>query len=214
MPIPANLPDNPTEKPPRHRHVGTAGYPAWLVAIALAAIWWALQWGGGPSAWGFDRAAIQHGQIWRLLSAHAVHLNLTHLALNLLGLTAILSVWSNELRGLRLPLLFLAGATAASAGLWWGHPELAHYAGASGALHGLFAAGLILATTTGRLFRLAAAGALLLKLALEPHLGGGAAEMIGAPVIYAAHQWGALGGGLGAALWRLTARARSSAPVD
>ncbi len=176
--------------------------PGWSAPFMLVSLWGLLQWFGGPATWGFDRSMITDDQPWRLLTAHLVHLNPTHLALNLLGLAGVLAVWGQDLRGVRLPVLFLISAATVSAGLWWTRPELLHYAGASGAVHGLFAAGIVLAHSAGTGLRLIAAALLLLKLGLEPHFGGGAAELIGAPVIHAAHPYGALGGGLTALLWR------------
>ncbi|MEW6764303.1 MAG: rhombosortase [Pseudomonadota bacterium] len=155
--------------------------------------------------WGFDRPEIGDGQVWRLLTAHFVHLNGTHLALNLLGLTGILLVWGQALGEARvLAAAFVGSACMASLGLWFMSPELVFYAGASGAVHGMFAAGCVLATRLGPIFRLVAALGLLLKLVTEVNFNTGTAELIGAPVIHASHQWGALGGVMIAGLIRVT----------
>ncbi|HES75478.1 MAG TPA: rhombosortase [bacterium] len=174
------------------RLITTRYWGAWL----LLGLWCITQYAGGTALWDYSRPAIQHGQFWRLLSGHFVHLNSAHLALNALGLLAILSVWGKAL-GEAGPLL-LSGAIALgiSLALWLNEPQLIHYAGASGVLHGLFAAGIVLAHDASPRFRLAAAAALLAKLVAETQFNTGSAELIGAPVIHAAHQWGAVFGTL------------------
>lgn len=182
----------------------------WVPPVLLGTIWCVLQALGGPSLWGFDRQAIGDGQAWRLLTGHLVHLNAMHLALNLLGLAGVMAAWGRELaRPSVLPVMFIGSALAASLGLWFMTPELAWYAGASGALHGLFAAGIVLARDAGSLLRLVAALGLLLKLVLETVVDTGTAGLIGAPVVHAAHQFGALGGTLAALAWLIRHRARA-----
>lgn len=163
-----------------------------------------LQVFGGPSLWGYERQAIGDGQVWRLLTGQFVHLNATHLALNLLGLAGVMAVWARELTPPWTLLgMVLGSACGASLGLWFLMPEVVWYAGASGALHGLFASGVVLATCTSLALRAAAALGLTLKLASEAYLSTGSAELIGAPIVHAAHQFGALGGLMSALLWRL-----------
>lgn len=178
----------------------------WLPPVLLGALWCVLQVLGGPGLWGYERLAIGEGQAWRLLTGHLVHLNAMHLVLNLLGFAGVVAVWGQELaRPSVLLATFLASALATSLGLWF-QPQLDWYAGASAALHGLFAAGIVLASGAQRMLRLTAALGLLLKLALETQIDTGTAGLIGAPVIHAAHQFGALGGALAALAWRLRHR--------
>lgn len=179
----------------------------WWPPLLLGTLWGTLQALGGPALWGYEREAIGDGQVWRLLTGQLVHLNAVHLALNLLGLAGVMAVWGRQLaRPCALLVTYLGSACAVGLGLWWLEPQLAWYAGASGALHGLFAAGIILATETGRMLRAAAALGLLLKLVLEAHVETGTAGLIGAPVIHAAHLYGAFGGVVSALTWRLLCR--------
>ncbi|MFZ5466072.1 MAG: rhombosortase [Pseudomonadota bacterium] len=174
----------------------------WRAPAMLGVLWCALQALGGSAMWGYDRQAVGDGQVWRLLTGQLVHLNAVHLALNLLGLAGVMAVWGRELaRPTALLGMFLGSALAVDLGLWFLEASIDWYAGASGALHGLFAAGIVLATSAGRTLRAAAALGLLLKLVLEAHVETGAAGLIGAPVIHAAHQFGALGGILTALIW-------------
>lgn len=179
----------------------------WWPPLLLGTLWGTLQALGGPALWGYERQAIGDGQVWRLLTGQLVHLNAMHLALNLLGLAGVMAVWGQTLARPAVLLDMILGSTIAVAlGLWFLAPQVSWYAGASGALHGLFMAGIVLATETGRALRTAAALGLLLKLALEAHTGTGSAGLIGAPVIHAAHQFGAFGGVVSALAWRLLRR--------
>jgi rhomboid family GlyGly-CTERM serine protease len=184
----------------------------WWAALLLGGLWCVLQALGGPALWGYDRQAIGEGQVWRLLSGQLVHLNAVHLVLNLLGLAGVMAVWTRELSPpLTLVGMLLGSAGAVGVGLWWLVPEVAWYAGASGVLHGLFAAGIVLTTRASLGLRAAAALGLLLKLVLEGQLNPGTAELIGAPVIHAAHQFGAFGGVVSALAWRLLRRSSQAA---
>ncbi|MGK0674485.1 MAG: rhombosortase, partial [Halothiobacillaceae bacterium] len=176
----------------------------WWPPLLLGTLWATLQALGGPATWGYERQAIEDGQVWRLLTGQLVHLNAIHLALNLLGLAGVMAVWGRELaRPTVLLGMFLGSALAVGLGLWFLEASIDWYAGASGALHGLFAAGIVLATRINRMPQAVAALGLLLKLVLEAHLNTGSAELIGAPVIHTAHQLGACGGVVSALAWRL-----------
>jgi len=162
--------------------------------MLLLVIWVSSQYLGGPALWDYSRSAITDGQVWRVLSGHFVHLNTTHLLMNSLGLLGIVAVWGTALNGARPLWLSMSIGLGISVSLWLGEPQLQHYAGASGVLHGLFAAGIILARDLDLRFRLFAGAALIAKLIAETQFNTGSAELIGAPVIHAAHQWGALWG--------------------
>jgi membrane associated rhomboid family serine protease len=67
----------------------------------------------------FDRPAIAAGQWWRLLSAHFVHLDAQHAALNSLGWCSC-GHCSRATIPLALAAIYLGAALAVSAGLWFG----------------------------------------------------------------------------------------------
>jgi rhomboid family GlyGly-CTERM serine protease len=178
----------------------------------------------------YDRAALESGEAWRVITAHLVHLNTPHLLFNLLGLWLLCELLWHE-----MPLLHglgLLGSTAIgiSALLWWRHPELAWYAGLSGALHGLWA-GCALAGLWPAFFILkrqsamygssrwsrlkmhwplsrciCLAGLLLLaaKLAIEYRYGASprAIQAIGSAVVTIAHLYGAMIGVCYVLIWR------------
>lgn len=115
----------------------TAG---WLSPACLAVLVLVLQAGDAPvrAVLRYEHAAVQAGQLWRLLSAHFVHLGWTHSLLNLaaFGLCVLFA------RG-RRPGWFWWGASAAI-GLGVGillllaSPEVPNYVGLSGVVYGLF----------------------------------------------------------------------------
>jgi rhomboid family GlyGly-CTERM serine protease len=203
----------------------------WLLCIGLALVATVLTyWPGGLGWLRYERAALAGGQYWRAVSAHLVHLNGTHLLLNLAGLFLLCELLWNELP-LRHGLgMLAAGALTASALLFLLHPELLWYAGLSGALHGLWAGCALdglwpqgvrrppfatMPTSTWRRLQadwplarclcLAALLLLTIKLALESWLGAPVhvAQAIGAPVVTPAHLYGVLGGAAYLLAWRL-----------
>jgi rhomboid family GlyGly-CTERM serine protease len=91
----------------------------------------------------YDRSAIAAGGWWRLLTAHIVHLDAHHLALNELGLVLMWSLFADDYDAVDWCCIVLAGALAISAGLWWLSPGVFWYVGASGVLHTVMAAGTV-----------------------------------------------------------------------
>lgn len=159
---------------------------ALLAVLALLPACWAhalpaLQW---------QRDALVHGQYWRFLTAHLVHINLRHLLVNLLGLSLIYALLWDRLTRLEGFTLLLTSALGVSLMLFIREPALLWYAGLSGVLHGLWAAcaGAAFLRRPQRLY----AGALLVllaKLLLEACLPPQTGTI---PVVTAAHLYGAL----------------------
>jgi rhomboid family GlyGly-CTERM serine protease len=147
----------------------------------------------------YDRSAIAAGGWWRLLTAHIVHLDAHHLALNALGLVLMWSLFAADYDAIEWSIIVLAGALAISSGLWWLSPHVAWYVGASGVLHSVVAAGTakhLAARVWDRWILLVLLGA---KLIYE-QLGGREPPL----VVVDAHLYGAVCGFVvGAALsWR------------
>ena len=186
----------------------------WLaVALVLAA---SLVHASIPGVLDFDRAAIAGGQWWRLLSAHYVHLNTPHLAMNLLALTLVIALLRTACTALTWFAAYAAMSFAVSAALLVFEPGLVRYAGASGVIHGLVAFGAVLRLPAARVESSILLAGLLAKLAWEAASGplAGSEAMIGAPVITASHRYGAIAGlvlALAVVAWRRR-RSRFSAP--
>lgn len=112
----------------------------WTFCLGIAIVAAVLTfWPHGMQQFRYERTDLLVGGAWRIFTSHLVHLNGMHLLFNLAGLFLLC-----ELLWLDLPLrhgagLLTASAAGVSALLWWLQPELAWYAGMSGALHGLWA---------------------------------------------------------------------------
>jgi rhomboid family GlyGly-CTERM serine protease len=142
----------------------------------------------------YDRAALAHGEWWRLISAHVVHLGLRHTLLNAAA-AGILVLLFGEALSARIGLaVVVVSLLAIDGGLWFFSPNIQWYAGASGVLHGVIAAGG-LALASLRDWR----GSVLLvlltsKLIFEQYTSGDLGFAGGLPVVLDAHLYGALGG--------------------
>lgn len=192
---------------PTVRRASVWGLPVtlWLLAAALLCL--ALGGDAARQALRYDRLAIADGQLWRIWTAHFVHLGWQHASLNLLGL--LLCGWltpAAALRGLWRQALWLALGVGLC--LWAFSPEVPNYVGFSGVLYGLFVWSLAPQAWRGDRF---AGLALLLVLGwmLWQWLGEplrAEQQWIGGSVIGVAHVYGFV---LAALAWRLMAwRAR------
>ena len=127
----------------------------------------------------FDRGQIAAGQLWRLVTAHLVHLGWAHTLLNLAGLVMVLAITQPRERGRQWAARLLWLAVGVSAGLWWASTDVPHYVGFSGVLHGLFAWALwpMLRRRDGLAWLCAVL--LAAKLAAETGWGASAADAAG-----------------------------------
>jgi rhomboid family GlyGly-CTERM serine protease len=141
----------------------------------------------------YDRAALPQGQWWRLLTAHFVHLDLEHAALNGLGVVLMWALFARDYSPLRWLMIYGGSALAVSAGLWFFSPEMDWYVGASGALHGVMVAGTLAHLRRGDLDGWILAVFIVLKLGYEQFAGplpfAGSAD-----TVVDAHLYGAAGG--------------------
>lgn len=179
----------------------------WPHALALAALLLVLQSAnvGIHDVLRFTRRGLEHGEWWRLLTAHFVHLGWAHAALDALGVVLCCAL---------APHLFNAHIWLKTAGLafgigtllWCCSPEVPNYVGLSGVLYGLFVLGLLPPAWRGDGI---AAGALAVSagwMIWQWAAGPSALEegLIGGRVIAIAHVYGFGLGVAGVALtWRL-----------
>ena len=176
--------------------------PRSLAALAaLLATLMALASAGVPVAacLRYERVALAHGEWWRLATAHLVHHDWPHLALNLAGLALLWMLYRAQASAREWLVVVLASMLAVDAGLYWFAPEVRWYLGASGLLHGLWAAGAVFTVRQRRLEGWLTLSLLTAKLLLEQRYGALSASSLGLAVVTAAHGYGALGG-LAAAL--------------
>lgn len=85
----------------------------------------------------FDREAIGDGQVWRLFSAHFVHLSLNHMLGNAFGVILFGYIAGRSLNNLLGVLLLLWCTLMVGVGLYCYADYLYRYVGLSGVLHGL-----------------------------------------------------------------------------
>jgi len=176
----------------------------WALLGLVAALWLLAAAGSsGVELLCYQRLAIGHGQVWRLLTGHWVHLGVRHLLMDSAGLVLIWALYARTLPPFDWLLLLLGATAAIDAGLWWGEPQVEWYVGISGLLHAAWAAGATAWALRGGI-GVRAQGVLMLaalaaKLVLERH---GSASLFdpSMPVMTAAHAYGAAAGVLGGGL--------------
>jgi rhomboid family GlyGly-CTERM serine protease len=151
----------------------------------------------------YERMALAHGQWWRLLTAHLVHMNLLHALLNCAGLSLLWMLFAREFSPRRWAWILIAACAAIDAGLWFLRPEVEWYLGASGVLHGALAAGATALYRRGDAVGTVLVLLLVVKLIYEQH-SGASIFAGGLPLVADAHLFGALGGLIGA--WALAGR--------
>ncbi|HPE00852.1 MAG TPA: rhombosortase [Burkholderiaceae bacterium] len=184
-----------SDRPPAARSVRAA----LVLALGLALLAAAVQWLGWAPAWEYRRAWLGD-EPWRALSGHLAHLSWLHWAVNAVALVlvaALLAPWMSAREQAATLAVTGLGVAGSLAVLW---PEVAWYRGLSGALHGLFFAGVLLwwaraARAARWLPGLLLAGGLV-KLGLEQAWRFEPAPLawLGAPAVAPAHLAGALVG--------------------
>jgi rhomboid family GlyGly-CTERM serine protease len=165
-----------------------------ILALAALGDW-------GRQALSYDRDALAHYQWWRTVSAHLVHLSWRHTLLNCAGLVVLWALFAREFTPRRWLWILALAALSIDLGLWFLHPDVVWYVGASGVLHGAWSAGACAAYRRGD-----GMGALILlllavKLVYEQQSGLSVFEG-DLPLEPAAHLLGALGGLMGAVVPR------------
>jgi len=165
---------------------------ALLAACALVGLF---ELGGeaARSALSYERGELAQGQWWRVLSAHFVHLDAQHALLNALGLVLMWALFARDYTPWRWLAIYLFSAACISAGLWVFNPEVQWYVGASGALHGVMAAGTLAHLRRRDLDGWILAIFMVAKLGYEQYAGA-MPFAGGANTIVDAHLYGAAGG--------------------
>ena len=148
----------------------------------------------GKIAWRYDRAGLAAGQLWRLITAHIVHLNLEHAALNSLGLVLMWALFARDYSPRQWLFIILGSIAAIDAGLWMRDSTIAWYVGSSGAMHGVMSAGTLAHVRRRDLDGWILAIFLIVKLGYEQTAGALPFADTGPGVVVNAHLYGALGG--------------------
>ena len=156
----------------------------------------------GREALRYDRTALAAGQEWRLLTAHFVHLDFDHAALNSLGLVLMWALFARDYRPRQWLAILLGSIAAIDAGLWLRDSTVAWYVGSSGALHGIMAAGTLAHLRRRDMDGWILAVFIVIKLAYEQSAGALPFTDGHFGVVVDAHLFGALGGASIAAFLR------------
>ena len=165
---------------------------ALLGVCALLAL---LEVGGSPvrDALSYDRMALAAGEWWRVLTAHFVHLDPLHAALNGMGVVLMWALFARDYSPLRWLAIYLFSSLCISLGLWLWDPGVTNYVGASGALHGVMTAGTLAHLRRRDLDSWILATFIVVKLAYEQFAGALPFSSSGNTIVDA-HLYGAVGG--------------------
>lgn len=165
----------------------------WLI-VASVIILLPLLGDGLTAVLRYGRQATLNGELWRLITAHWVHLSLVHAALNAAALLLILSLLRGPGTWFSLELGLLVGCQLGVGALLLLRPDVDWYVGLSGALHGYV---LVLAVF-GYRYRTAWLILALLTAKVGLELGGGPSPwleaLIGGHVLVGAHLYGTVTG--------------------
>lgn len=142
----------------------------------------------------YDRAAVDAGQWWRLLTGNFVHLGWYHWFLNEMGLAVLVLLCPERLGIAELTRRVLVIGMATTLGLHCLVPGLNRYVGLSGVIHGLFVLGLWPQVLKRDLVSLGCLLFLLGKLGYEQWAGAPVSDeaAIGGSVITDSHFFGAM----------------------
>ncbi|RUO35245.1 rhombosortase [Aliidiomarina sanyensis] len=101
-----------------------------------------------PDAWRFqltfERDLIEAGEYWRILTGQLVHLDISHLVLNILGVWVMFLLFAEHAPRWHYVAVVTLLALFSNLGMLWFAPEIDRYVGFSGVLYGLFAWGALL----------------------------------------------------------------------
>jgi rhomboid family GlyGly-CTERM serine protease len=178
----------------------------WSPVIALAVLSVVLAFGGDSvREWArYERGALQDGELWRLVTAHIVHLGPVHMVLNVAALLLLGWLFAPVLALRDWIIAIVLSAIGISVGIYVLDPTVDWYVGLSGVLHGVLACGALVLVRSGSWFGVALAVVLVAKLVWERVAGPLPFSDHDGPVIIAAHLYGAIAGAI-AGLPRLRA---------
>lgn len=92
----------------------------------------------------YDRALVEAGQVWRLLTCHLVHFNHWHLLMNVSGFVLCWFFFVDVLTRARLWLWWLVSSLLVGVAFYLFDTTLQRYVGLSGILHGFLVLCLLL----------------------------------------------------------------------
>jgi rhomboid family GlyGly-CTERM serine protease len=165
----------------------------WLSIFVVSTLLQVFDW---SESWRYDRALVEQGSFWLLVSGHLVHLNWSHWILNMAGLGIVVFFFSKHASFSQWLAVVLVSACVISVGLWFSLSEIRTYVGLSGVLHGLFLYGALREVRYYPVSGYVLLAVLIVKLGWEFFYGAmpGSEQMAGGRVLTEAHLLGAIGG--------------------
>lgn len=144
----------------------------------------------------YNRNLIEQGQYWLLITGNFVHLNYTHLIMNIVGLLFIAIVFNSYGTLWDWLSVVLFSSIVVGCLLFYFNPELVKYAGLSGIIHGLFMYGSLHEVRKYTVSGYVLLSVIVGKLLWEFFFGAlfHSEFLIGAHVVVEAHLYGAIGG--------------------
>jgi len=140
----------------------------------------------------FENDWVSTMEVWRILSAHWVHVGWVHLLMNGLGLVICVSIASPNWSMKRWLVQTLCLGIGISLLFTLQNPEIYWYVGFSGVLFGLYFLAAIDLYARDRLIAALMGSAIVIKVIIEQFTPYDftSADIIGAPVIVDAHLYG------------------------
>ena len=175
------------------------------IFLIFASITLALFGENSLSSLRYEQSSISDGEIWRLFSAHLLHLNWSHLWLNILALIIIYSLTYNYVRVSVWWYATLLSSVGITLLLYFFMSEIEWYIGLSGLLHSLIVMGSIAGIAHGRKEFYVLLIFICLKIILEQFFNPVSENIISmdANVIVNAHFYGAVMGLISSLVFRL-----------
>jgi rhomboid family GlyGly-CTERM serine protease len=148
----------------------------------------------GPEYFRYERDWVTSGEIWRVISAHWIHVGWMHWLFNSLGLIIMVSLTAPGWSIRRWVIQTLCMAIGISILFTLFNPDLVNYAGYSGVLYGLYILGALRLFTHDRLIASLVIVAIVGKVIMEQFnfYDFNTGDIIGARVIVDAHLYGLL----------------------
>lgn len=145
----------------------------------------------------FDRTLIDAGEVWRLFSAHFLHLSFTHMLGNLLAVCLFAYIAGEYLNNAQGLVLLIWCVLVVGLGLYYCADHLHRYVGLSGVLHGLLLVAPFVSKHYSRTIAYCFLAVIVIKVGWEqsPFYNDMAlAETIGGRVEARAHLFGVVAG--------------------
>ena len=137
----------------------------------------------------YDRNAIYNGELWRIITAHFVHIGWEHLLMNLLAFVIIWFLIREFLTTFMCYLILLISTIGISIFFYFFMDKLQWYVGLSGVLHSFLAYGVVVGSKRKKEFILLLI-LILFKIIYEQFYGSANLDIMNGKVVVNSHLYG------------------------